>query len=896
MLVPLSWLKDYVPLPDDPAALVERLTIAGLESSGVKVFGLPVPATLRVKPEDAGIVWERDKLLVAKVLEITKHPNADSLKLVKLDLGTGEPKTVITGAENISPGQSGMKIVLGLRGSRYFSQTKDGKKVTLTLEPKALRGIDNDAMCMSDYELGIADESEGIIILDDADPAPGTPLQDVLGEIVVELDILPNMARCLSMIGIAREVAALTGVKTTIAPRDLSPAKPGFTAAPSEEPKVETGAELIDGKVKVEIADPKLCARYTATIIRNVTIGPAPRWMRSRLHYAGMRPISNAVDITNYVMLEHGQPLHAFDYDVLVKRAGGRAPTITVRPARLGETLVLLDQGTKKPEERKATELSPDNLVIADAVGPIALAGVMGGLETEVSDATKTILLESACFDFVSVRKTARQFNLFSEASTRFSRGVHPAQAGPAAVRAAQLFHDHAGGTVLSGVVDAYPAPLPPQLIDLEAADIRRLLGFDIPSAEVVRVLTALQFEVEPDGDDAWTVTAPPTRLDIQAGAADLIEELARVYGYDALKERRLPLELPEPKGNRSLELEDRVRDRLVDQGLQEVITYSLSSLDAEMKLDPGYVKWAEELKKEQELSREEALKRGKEYRSPLAPGRVNLLNPLSPERSILRLTLLPGALQVAKLNLEHTDSVSLYELGAVYVPKAGESLPDEPRRLAVVLCGRRTGAAWDDPQGAAPAQYDFYDIKGAIESLAADLHLSGVSFSAVQSVPWLHPMRAAQLRVNGTVVGAFGELHPKAAAAFGLAERAVQVAELDLEAVLAAVPERYGYRPFSTFPPAKRDVAVVVPADTPAETVLAEIRAAGGDLLTAATLFDVYRGTGLPDGTKSLAFALTYQAPDRTLGDKEIVKAHEKVEGNLRQKLNALIRGKDIT
>ena len=310
MLVPLSWLKDYVALPADPAALVERLTIAGLESSGVKVFGLPVPATLRVKPEDAGIVWERDKLVVARVLEITKHPDAEKLKLVKLDLG-GSEKTVITGAENIAPGQSGMKIVLGLRGSRYFFKGKDGKKATMTLEPKALRGIDNDAMCMSDYELGVADESDGIIILDDSDPAPGTPLQDVLGEIVVELDILPNMARCLSMIGIAREVAALTGAKATIT-----------------QPKVEASSEKIDGKVTVEIADPKLCARYTATIIRNVTVGPAPRWMRSRLHYAGMRPINNAVDITNYVMLEHGQPLHAFDYDVLTKRAGGKPPTI----------------------------------------------------------------------------------------------------------------------------------------------------------------------------------------------------------------------------------------------------------------------------------------------------------------------------------------------------------------------------------------------------------------------------------------------------------------------------------------------------------------------------------------------------------------------------------------
>jgi phenylalanyl-tRNA synthetase beta chain len=261
-----------------------------------------------------------------------------------------------------------------------------------------------------------------------------------------------------------------------------------------------------------------------------------------------------------------------------------------------------------------------------------------------------------------------------------------------------------------------------------------------------------------------------------------------------------------------------------------------------------------------------------------------------------MRRTLVPGLLQVAKINLENTDSVSLYELGFVYNPNAKEKLPDEPRMLAVVLCGRRSPPAWDDAQGVTPPQYDFYDLKGVIESLASDLHLPTVSFAAAQSVSWLHPMRAAELRVNGKSVGVFGELHPKVAVNFGLADRAVQAAELDLEALLAAVPDRYGYKPYSSFPPAKRDIAIVVPNDTTAERVLAEIRAAGGDLLTDATLFDVYRGTGLPEGTKSLAFALTYQAADRTLGDKEIAKAHEKVEGRLRHVLHAQIRGKDIT
>ena len=843
MLVPLSWLRDYVPLPADPAALVERLTLAGLEASGVKVFGLPVPPGLHVKPEAAGMAWERDKILLGKVLKIEKHPDADKLKLVTLDYGAAEPKTVVTGAPNIAPGQSGMKVVLGLRGSRYFFTDKDGKKSIVTLEPKALRGIMNDAMCMSDFKLGISDEHEGIIILDDGDPAPGTPMQELLGEIVVELDVLPNMARCLSMVGIAREVAALTGVETTI-----------------HEPKLATSAETIDGKVAVAIADPKMCSRYTATIIRNVAVGPAPRWMRSRLHNAGMRPINNVVDITNYVMLEYGQPLHAFDYDVLVKRAQAASPAITVRRALVDETLKTLDGIERK--------LGIRDLVIADAAGPIALAGVMGGLETEVTAATTTVLLESASFDFVSVRRTARQFALFSEASTRFSKGIHPEVAAPAAIRAAQLFRETMGAAVLAGIVDNYPAPLPPQVVELKASEIRRLLGIDIPAAEVERVLRALQFKVESTAD-GWTVTAPQTRLDIQAGPADLIEELARVFGYDKLPESHLANALPEQRGNRSLELEEKVRDLLADQGLQECITYSLT------KPDLAFDKII--------ASNIDALS-----------AYVVLENPISPERSVLRTELMPGLLEVAARNLLNAEGVALFEVGPVYVPKPGQKLPEEPRSLGIVLCGRRTTAAWDDPQGAKPAPFDFFDLKGIVESLATDLHLPGVTFHSFPNSTHLHPGRAAVLQIAGKAVGCFGELHPKVAASYGLGERAVQVAELELEAILAAVPDRFPYRPFPTVPPAKRDIAVIVPESTPAEKVLVELRAAGGDLLADAVLFDVYQGDSIPAGTKSLAFALVYQAADRTLGEKEIEKAHQKIEGRLRHVLKAQIRGKD--
>ena len=321
MLVPLRWLQTYVDLPASPAELIERLTLAGLESSGFLAIGFASPPGVRVKPEDAGLVWDREKIVLAKVIQIEQHPNADKLKLVTLDYGAAETKTVVTGAPNIAPGQSGMKVVLGLQGSKYFYQDKDGKKAIFTLEPKALRGIMNDAMCMSNYELGIAEDHDGIIILDDADPAPGTPIQDVLGEQILELDILPNMARCLSLLGIAREVAAITGAKV-------------------REPNLDhpVSNESSAGQVEIRIENPALCPRYSATILKGVKIASSPRWLRSRVQYAGMRPISNAVDITNAVMIEYGQPLHAFDFDVLKERAGGKPPIITVRPARVWST------------------------------------------------------------------------------------------------------------------------------------------------------------------------------------------------------------------------------------------------------------------------------------------------------------------------------------------------------------------------------------------------------------------------------------------------------------------------------------------------------------------------------------------------------------------------------
>jgi phenylalanyl-tRNA synthetase beta chain len=835
MKAPLNWLRDYVDLPTSVVQLAERLTLAGLEVESVHILGLPVPEGLRVKQENKAPAWDREKIIIGQVLGVERHPNADRLTLATVDYGAGQPKTVVTGAPNLKIGDRGQKVIVALAGSVLFDGHAS-EKVLKELKPSKIRGVPSDAMVCSAYELGISDEHEGIILLEEDAPV-GKPLADFMGDIVLDIDVLPNMARCLSMIGMAREAAVLTGKSLRLPPTTMP-----------------IGGEPIEGKVQVRIEDSKLSARYAAALIKGVKVGPAPGWMQRRLTYAGMRPINNIVDITNYVMLEWGQPLHAFDYDKLTQRAGGRTPTITVRPARSGEKLRTLDGQLR--------ELTPDNLMIADEAGPIAIAGVMGGADTEVSDATTNILLESANFDFVSIRRTMKGFNLPSEASVRFSRGIHPETVRPAAERAAALMHNHAGGTVCRGLVDCYPAPLQPQVIELESRHVTRILGIEFPPEEMTRILQALEFKVEKLGPDRFRVTVPPHRLDIQAGSADLIEELARIYGYDRLPATLLQEPLPEQLGNRPLILEEQVRDLLVNVGLQEVITYSLT-----------------------EPSRE----------SPLQPSEgdyVRLLNPISSERVVMRRTLLAGMLDIAAANLRHTEDIRLFEIGAVYLPRPGQNLPDETRRLAIVMIGRRSPEFWNE--GGQPGQpLDFFDLKGVIESLAADLHLPEVSYRP-SATEYLHPGRGAELWLAGQSVGSFGQMHPKKAEFYSLGDRAVFVTEFDLEAVLAKVPERYLFTPVPRFPAALRDIAVVVPQAIPAEQVVAEIRAAGGDLLKRVQLFDLFQGESIPAGTKSLAYHLTYLAEDRTLNDKEVDKVHKKIEDRLQHVLKAQIRGKE--
>ncbi len=836
MKVPLKWLEEYVPLTIPVAELAERLTLAGLEVTGVHLYGLPLPPGLRAKSEEGSLQWPRDKIVVAQVTEVKAHPDADRLKLPTVDYGGGRTKTMVTGATNLKPGDSGQKVILALAGSVLIDGHSPGRE-RRELKPAKIRGIPSDAMLCSALELGISDEHEGIILLEDDAPV-GTPLADFMGDIVLDIDITPNMARCLSMIGVAREVAALTGQSVRLPAHQLK----------AEGPPIE-------GQVSIRIEDPQLSPRYSAALLENVRIGTSPGWMQRRLTYAGMRPISNIVDITNYVMLEWGQPLHAFDYDVLRKRAGGKAPVLIVRRAREGETLTTLDGVERK--------LTPDMLLIADDAGPIALAGVMGGAETEVSTSTTRVLLESASFDFRSVRRTMRALDLPSEASLRFSRGIHPELVRPASERACELMRQYAGAVVYRGLADAYPAPPRPQVIELHMSEVRRILGVDLPREECTRLLKTLEFGVEESGADALRVTVPQHRIDIQEGPADLIEDLARLHGYDRLPATLLADELPPQMGNEALAFEERVRDRLVAAGLQEVITYSLTTPQREAPLGLP------------------------------AQDYVELENPISSERTVMRHSLLSEMLPVLRKNLDHTDDVRLFEIGSVYLPRPGQKLPEEPRRLGLALCGVRGVEHWTAPNATRPA-LDFFDLKGIIEALVADLHLRQASYRRPEGIAALHPGKAAELVVAGTVAGWFGEMHPSVAEAFKLGNRAVLVGELDLEALQVALPPgRELYQSVPDFPAAVRDMAVLVAEDVPAERIIMEIRQAGRPLLRDVRLFDLYRGEAIPPGTKSLAYTLTYQAQDKTLSEKEIEKAHEKIEGRLRHVLQAQIRGK---
>jgi phenylalanyl-tRNA synthetase beta chain len=678
----------------------------------------------------------------------------------------------------------------------------------------------------SEKELGLSDDHTGIMILGDDAPL-GVPLADVLGDLVLDLDLTPNLARCLSIIGVAREVAALTGQKLRMTP-----------------PAMVAQGPPIEGQIEIDIANPDLCSRYSATLIRGAEIGPSPRWMQRRLTLAGMRPINNIVDITNYVMLEWGQPLHAFDYDRLPRKR------IVVRCARPGETIVTLD-GVHRA-------LTEDMLLITTGEEPVAIAGVMGGADTEVGAFTRNILLESANFDFISNRRTAQALKLPSEASARFGRGVDPELTIPAVTRASELMRLLASGTIARGIADAYPRKPPIKRIELTTAEVERILGMEVSVEQIKGILEALEFEVEVLGL-ALLVTVPSYRLDVSI-PADLIEEIARIIGYDRIPATLMDDTLPPQQRNLALEGEERVRDILVRCGLMEVITYSLTHPESEARLYP--------------------------IPSPM-PGYIRLANPISSERVVMRRTLMNSLLENLRLNLKHTDRVAVFEIGRVYLPRAGEKLPQEPRRLAVAMTGPRHARSWLAPSA---EEMDFYDLKGVVEALLSRLHLTDYEFAPAQH-PTFHPGRVAKLIVEGQELGVLGEVHPLVRGNFDLPEGRVCLMELDLEGLLAlAEPVRY-YQPLSRFPAVMQDIALVVDEEVSAAQVRDLILQAGGKLLREALLFDLYRGEQIPEGKKSLAYSLTFQADDRTLTDEEVERIRQRIQRRLAEETGAKLR-----
>ena len=837
MKLPISWLKDYIDLDGlSVEEIARRLTLAGLEVDEIKYAGLPMPTyqgSERHEFKTSGIGWDRDKIVVAEIREVNPHPNADKLTL--LDLFDGEKEQVVlTGAPNIfhlkGTGKlpKPIKVAYAKEGSTIYDGHADGLILT-TLKRAKIRGVESYSMVASEKELGISEEHDGIIILDDDAPV-GMPLVDYMGDAVLDISILPNMARNASVIGVARELAALTG-------RELK--KPNI--------EYKTEGDSIEGLVSIEISEPELNPRFVLGLIRNVEIKPSPYKIQRRLRLAGIRPISNIVDATNYAMLDQGEPLHAFDYDVLKERAGEKNIKIITRAAKDGEKLTTLDDVERK--------LTSTNVLVCDEAGSLSIAGVMGGAESEVTDKTKNILLEGAAWNFINIRKTAKQHNLPSEASFRFSRGVHPSLAETGVRRGLQFMAEWSGGKVAPGLVDAYPLQPKDSVVDVTTHDVKRLLGIHLTVEKISELLTHLEFKCEPT-KDGLRVTAPSHRLDIGEGViglADVLEEVARSYGYENIPETRMADSLPPQMGNPVHEWEEHVRDILVSLGFQEVVSHRMTSPE-----------------------RESRVAQYDEY--------VVLANPIAPERRVMRRSLLASVLESAEKNAR-AESISLFEIGPIFEPVKND-LPDEPRRLVLVMTGLREALAWDVKDS---PNVDFYDMKGRIELLLSGLRYTDVVYAPIDSVSYLHPGKAAQISINDKVVGVFGELHPLVKDKYEVDDAPILAAEFELD-TLRSVSPTYGIKPVADVPPVLEDIAVILDEAVPASKVEALIRQTGGKVLTNVKLFDVYRDEKIGAGKKSLAYSLTYQS-DKTMTDAEAAAIRKKIIKRLEHEVGAKLR-----
>jgi phenylalanyl-tRNA synthetase beta chain len=847
MKIPLSWLKDFIDLDGlSVEDIARKLTLAGMEVDEILYVGLPMPVYKEGEKHEFktnGISWDKEKLVVAEIREVKAHPNADKLTL--LDLYDGQQdQVVLTGAPNIfhlkgaGKLEKPIKVAYAKEGATLYDGHAEGQ-VLMTLKRAKIRGVDSYSMVCSEKELGITDESDGIIILDDDAPV-GMPLADYMGDAVLDISILPNMARNANVIGIARELAAMLG-------RDLK-TDGGQQTADHGQSSIVNGQSVKDF-VEIEITDPELNPRFVVGLIRNVELKPSPYKIQLRLKLAGVRPISNVVDATNYAMLEYGEPLHAFDYDVLKQRAGNKKIKISTRAAKDGEKLKTLDGN-----ERTLTAM---NVLVCDEKGSLSLAGVMGGSESEVTDNTKNILLEGAAWNFINIRRTAKQHNLPSEASFRFSRGVHPAMAEGGVNLGLKYMAEWAGGAIAPDLVDAYPLPPKDAVVDVTSTDVKRWLGIDLTHEQIAELLSRLEFKCEVTSNEV-RVTAPSHRMDIGeglVGVADVLEEVARSYGYDNIPTTTMADALPPQVGNPTHEWEEHLRDLLVATGLQEVVSYRMTSPEKEGRIA-----------------------KHDEY--------VRLANPIAPEKSVLRRSLVASVLDSLEKNIRYNEAFSFFEVGSVFEPIKNE-LPNEPRKLAIAMTGLREATAWDVKDS---PKLDFFDLKGRIELMLSGLRLTNITYTATDSYSHLHPGKAAEVKTGNKVIGVFGELHPLVKEQYELGDSPVLVAEFDLD-VMRSVSPTYGIKVIPETPPMYEDIAVIVDESVKAETVEALIRQTGGRSVTDVRLFDLYRDEKIGAGKKSLAYALTYQAEDKTMTDAEAAAIRNKIVKRLEKEIGAKLR-----
>lgn len=802
MKITYNWLKEFVDFDHSPDQLAALLTMLGLEVEAMEKLNS-----------------DMDDVVVAQVVEKRQHPNADKLSICRVDNGT-EVLDVVCGAQNYKQGDT---VALAQIGAALPGDFK--------IKRSKIRGEESCGMLCSEKELGLAAESAGIMVLS-PDIAPlGTPLFSALGmkDTMFEIGLTPNRADCLSVIGIAREIAAKLGVMVK------------YPVSPAAESEIK-----VESVIGVTIEDAEFCPRYAARYITGCTVAPSPEWLVKRLNAIGLRSINNVVDVTNFVMMELGQPLHAFDCDRL---AGKR---IVVRRGGEGEVFTTLD------DQQRA--LTASDLVICDAERPVALAGVMGGLNSEIEATTTSILLESACFKPSAVRKTSKRLGLHTESSHRFERGIDIGGVTRALDRAAALIALLAGGSVAQGALDIYPGKSAPLSIMFRPEKANSLLGISLERDQMLDILSRLECTISELAGDTVEVTPPSYRIDIER-EIDLIEEVARLNGFD-----RIPATMPiarvvSDRPTFHQQLEKRVRDILANHGMNEIINFSFTAPDAACKL----------------MLSEDDLRRVF----------IKLANPLVDEQSVMRTTLLPGLLETTARNMNFRSlDLKLFEMRRVYLPVEGDTMPREPLFVVGALTGSRDAGGWcktDEP-------VDFYDAKGIIENLLDVLKIGGISWVSDNPEPYFHPGKSCTIFSGRERIGTVGEIHPTVQENFSL-EKPVFCFELDFEKLVKLSHNKAAIVAPSRFPDSTRDIAMLVSDDLPYVKIFDCVNGLKIKEIEDVEIFDVYRGAGIQDGFKSIAIRIRYRSYNKTLTDEEITAFHKKVTDGLIGRLHVALR-----